>query len=262
MDHLFGKWRKIKKKLEGKSIFIFLDYDGTLTLITQTPDKAILSLKVKNLIKKLIRSPRVKLAFISGRSLADLKKKIGIEGVIYVGNHGLEIEGPKIKFGYPALPGYQSALKKIKNRLNNELSHVRGVFVEDKGLVIALHYRLANKKQIPFVKSIFREITSTYTKNKLIKIKLGKMVFEAAPSVKWDKGKAVLWLLARGRFAAGGNRIVPVYIGDDKTDEDAFFAIKNKGLSIFVGNRDISSADYYLKNPREVAVFLGMLLED
>ena len=95
MKHLFGDWTNISKRIqEAQNLFLFLDYDGTLTPIVSTPDLALCPSEVKATLVKLRDLPKVSLAIISGRSLEDIREKVGIPGIIYVGNHGLEIENP------------------------------------------------------------------------------------------------------------------------------------------------------------------------
>jgi len=200
------------------------------------------------------------LAIISGRSLKDIKNMVGLKNIIYSGNHGLEIEGPKIKFKIPLPAGYTSVLRQIKNDLKKKLFTIKGAFLEDKGLSLSLHYRLVNKKNMALLKSIFDEATTAYRIKNKIKIRPGKMMFEIRPPIKWDKGKIVLWLLRRERFVLKDNNLLPVYIGDDLTDEDAFGALKNKGLTVFVGGKKASRAKFYLKNHQEVREFLKRIL--
>ncbi|MDP2940098.1 MAG: trehalose-phosphatase [Candidatus Omnitrophota bacterium] len=259
MRYLFENWDKIRKDLNNKFIALFFDYDGTLTPIVETPDKAILPSETKKLLKRLINNPKCKIAIISGRALSDLKRLVGIEGVIYTGNHGLEIEGPKIKFESPVSLRYKRILQNIKDDLNAKLSAIKGTFIEDKGLSLSIHYRLVDRNQIPQVKTIFHGATIVYTVRDKIKIKPGKKVFEIRPSVEWDKGKVVLWLLARWKFSLGDKDILPIYLGDDVTDEDAFKALKKKGLTIFVGEQTNSEAQYYLKTTEEVTEFLRLI---
>ncbi len=256
MKYLFDHFQKLKEGLTGKNIMLFLDYDGTLTPIVETPGRAILREETRNLLKKLSNSRKLKLAFISGRSLADIKNRVGLRNVIYSGNHGLEIEGPKIKFKSPVSPRYKTILGQIKMDLSNKLSKIRGAILEDKGLSLSIHYRQVDKKQIPQIKTIFHETVILYLVRNKIKIKPGKMVLEVKPPTEWDKGKIVLWLLARQIFATRKGMVFPIYIGDDATDEDAFKALKNRGLTIFVGEPSKSYAQYYLKNPKEVIDFL------
>jgi len=261
MKNLFRHWDNLKKELRNKYIMLFLDYDGTLTPIVSTPGKAFISQKVKELLSKLSKSPECKLAIISGRALKDIKNLIGLKGIIYSGNHGLEIEGPKIKFEYFVSPRYKMILWRIKNDLQQKISSIPGAFVEDKGLSLSLHYRLADKKQIPQIKTIFHEAVILYLVRNKIKIKSGKMVLEVRPPAEWNKGKVVLWLLTRQIFAAKKSMIFPIYIGDDTTDEDAFKVLEKKGLTIFVGEPKESYARYYLNNPKEVIDFLKRISE-
>jgi len=257
MDYLFNAWEEIKARLKDKLLFIFLDFDGTLTPIVATPEKAALSQETRGVLERISGNPELKLAFISGRSLKDIKNKIGLENVIYSGNHGLEIEGPKIKFEPLISAGFRKILERIKSELENKLVSVKGAFVEDKGLSLSFHYRLVEEKQIPLAKAAFHEVTLSDLEGKRIKIKPGKKVLQVVPASGWDKAKMVLWILAREEvFTSEKKDICPVYIGDDLTDEDVFNALKKRGLTVFVGESNQSNAQYYLKNPREVLDFL------
>jgi len=260
MKHLFKEWNAVKAKIKDKYLFVFLDFDGTLVPIAETPDKAKLPKKIKGLLRKLADNPRLKIALISGRAIGDIKNKIGLKGIIYSGNHGLEIEGPKINFKPVVSPRYRIIIERLSNELKQKTSFIKGALVEDKGLSLSLHYRLVNKKQIPLLKTVFHEAVVLYLVKNRIKIKPGKMVLEVRPPVEWNKGKIVLWLLSRQIFALKKEGILPIYIGDDVTDEDAFKALKRKGLSIFVGKAGDSQADYYLKNTEEVVKFLRLIM--
>lgn len=262
MQYLFDKWNNISPKLKDKHIFIFFDYDGTLTPIVQTPDKAILSETTRELLLKMSRNSRLKLAFVSGRSLKDIKKKVKLENVIYSGNHGLEIEGPNIKFEPLVSPRYQMIIRYIKEGLNKKISSISGAFIEDKGVSLSLHYRLVDREKLRLLKSIFNKVVNPYLARKEISVKKGKMFLEAAPAYKWSKGDTVMWLLNKYEFASKSAIFFPIYIGDDLTDESAFKALKNKGLTIRVGKTKLSEARYYFKNPGETAEFLGRVLEN
>lgn len=261
MAYLFSDWDKLKKILKDKFIYLFLDYDGTLTPISRSPDKAPISKRAKELLSRLSKSPRCKLAIVSGRTLKDIKSIVGEEEIIYVGNHGLEIEGPKFKFRSIVPAGFKELLQKIKHDLNKRLISIKGVFSEDKGYTLSLHYRLVPKKDIPLVKTAFREAVIIPLVRNKIKINSGKKIFEIKPPIRWDKGKSVLWLLARQQFALKGKAAFPIYIGDDITDEDAFGALKERGLTVFVGKPKKTKARYYLKGPREVIELLVKIME-
>jgi trehalose-phosphatase len=256
MNYLFNKWDNFKAKLKGRDLFIFLDFDGTLTPIAQTPKKAGLSGSARELLRRVSSKSELKLAFISGRSLKDIKKRIGLKNVIYSGNHGLEIDGPKLKFRAGISPGYRTVIENIKDDLIKKMSAIKGVFVEDKGLSLGLHYRLVDKKEVSSVKTLFHEATFLYLARNKIKVESGKKVLEVRPAVEWDKGKVVLWLLRRQILSSKAKNILPIYIGDDLTDEDAFKALEDKGLTIFVGKPKGSRAQYYLKSPAQVIELL------
>jgi len=259
MEYLFSHRNKLKDRLKDKFVLLFIDYDGTLTPIAETPKKAVITKEVKGLLQKLSKSPHYRVAIISGRALSDIKGLVGLKDIIYAGNHGLEIEGPKIKFESQVSPRLKSIIRHIYEDAVSKLSKIKGVLIEDKGLTISVHYRLVDKKDVQRFLSIFNEITDPYIVRGKIKINSGKKVYEIKPPVMWDKGKIVLWLLGRQQFLLGENKIFPIYIGDDVTDEDAFKVLKKKGLTIFVGEQASSKAQYYLKTTDEVAEFLKLI---
>ncbi|MDP1854193.1 MAG: trehalose-phosphatase [Candidatus Omnitrophota bacterium] len=261
MRYLFDCWNKIKKKVDSKAVALFLDFDGTLAPIADTPEKVIISPHTKESLNKISKNGSFRLAVISGRALSDIKRILGISGIIYVGNHGLEIEGPKIRYTIFAAQKYRAIVDKIKKELKEKTFSIKGVRLEDKGLTLSLHYRLASKKDTNLIRTIFYETTIVPAVKNIIKTTTGKMVLEVRPALDWDKGKVVLWLLARWKFMLKDRDIVPIYIGDDTTDEDAFRALKNKGVTIFVGIAENSSAQYYLKDTKEASCFLRKLLD-
>ncbi|MBI4708078.1 MAG: trehalose-phosphatase [Candidatus Omnitrophica bacterium] len=260
MEYVFSKHSLLLKKIKSVPIFLFLDFDGTLAEIVALPSKARLAKKTKELLDRLALKKDFKIAVISGRSLKDIKKRVGIKNIIYAGNHGLEIEGPKIKYIFSVAGQYRKLLLKIKSDLEERLSKFKGVLIEDKGLSLSLHFRMIHKELVSKIKTIFHEATITYNVKGQIKVSPGKKVLEIRPNVDWDKGKVVLWLLARQVFSLKGKPVVPVYIGDDLTDEDAFRALKNKGITIAIGRKKRSFADYYLLNSREVPILLKKIL--
>lgn len=261
MEYLFNKRKGLKRSLSGKYFMLFLDYDGTLTPIVDTPELAVLSDEARQLLKVLSQNQRIRLAVISGRSLENIKSVVGIKDVIYAGNHGLEVQGPKIKFKSQVSLRLRSVIRKILKEITKRLLGFKGVLVEDKGLTISVHYRKIKISDIPLIDKIISDITAPYLASKEIRINQGKKVYEIKPFVMWDKGKVVLWLLARQQFVVGQDKIIPIYIGDDFTDEDAFKALSKNGLTIFVGESRVSAAKYYLKDPVEVLEFLRYLLD-
>ena len=188
----------------------------------------------------------IQVVIISGRMLEDVKQMVGVEGVIYIGNHGWEIEGLFMHFESLIPVDVSSMMEKIKYELMTQLSDIEGAFVEDKGVTFSVHYRLVAEDKQVTVKRIFDHICMPYRRQHMIKAHAGKKVLEIRPPVEWDKGKAALWLLRKQEVLEGRGNVLPVYIGDDSTDEDAFEALKNKGLPYFVGTPRFSAAQYCL----------------
>lgn len=259
---MFSDLESIGKILRNKFVYLFLDYDGTLAPIAKTPGRAVMPDRTKELLCRLSKMPDCKVAIVSGRKLSDLEKRIKLKNIVYVGNHGFEIRGPKIKFESPIPARYRKSLTEIKTKLNSELSAIDGVFIEDKGFSLGVHYRLADKKNIQKVKNIFYAATLVYELRNIIVVRTGKMALEIRPPAAWDKGKVVLWLLGRRLFVMRNRKmeVIPIYIGDDTTDEDAFESLKDKGITIFVGKPGKTKAQFYLKDTEEVAEFLENIL--
>lgn len=263
MQHVFSAWGEISLKIkEAKRILLLSDYDGTLTPIVERPELANLSEEVRQLLKKLARHRRIKLGIISGRALTDLKQKVGIGGIIYSGNHGLEMEGPGINFIHPLAEEFKPILRLISRVLTQATSNVQGVFVEHKGLTLSVHYRLAKDDQEEQVRGIFNTVLAGARSIGKVKTTSGKKVLEVRPPVKWHKGKAVQLILKK--YGKGGIKsgTLPIYLGDDLTDEDAFeFLERCGGISIFVGEETSHTrALYYVKSPAEVKGVLQIML--
>lgn len=253
MEYLFNKWKRIKKIIKDREIFLFLDYDGTLSPIAKTPQKAILPDRIRKLLADLSKMPAVRIAVVSGRALDDIKDIIKIKNIIYAGNHGLEIEGDGVKFQYPVTPLFFTVMQCIKNKLEGDLCRVKGLLIEDKELSLSVHYRLVKKSDVNLVKGVFRNTVNAFKDLHIVKINKGKKVFELLPAVNWDKGSCVLWIIKKTKKQRA---LFPIYIGDDVTDEDAFNAVGSKGLAVFIGSPKKSYARYYLKNTEDVYSFL------
>jgi alpha,alpha-trehalose-phosphate synthase [UDP-forming]/trehalose-phosphatase len=247
--YLFDRIDELKERLARNKIFLFLDYDGTLTPIVESPEKAVITDEMRSLIIQL--KEYIPVAIISGRGLKDIRERVGIEGIIYAGNHGAEIwDGEKI-VANQELGVNGSLLKEFLDKLKIALSPIQGVLIEDKGFTASVHFRNAKVKDLRKVFDIFQVISQDYKDN--FRIVSGKKVFEIRPTNAWNKGDAVSWIIKN----FGGGRS-PIYIGDDLTDEDAFMAIKGKGIGICIG---ISHrTEYYLKEQGEVKSFLKWMI--
>jgi len=264
LEHLLSAWSEVAKQLRSaRHILLLLDYDGTLTLIAERPELASLSAGTRQLLQALAQQRRLTLAIISGRALPDLRQKVGVSDIIYAGNHGLEIEGPGISFVNPVAEESKPLLRRMHYELSQALGAIKGVLVEDKGLTLSVHYRQVAADRSTEVRSIFERIAGDAERLGKIGITSGKKVYEVRPAVAWDKGKVVKMLM--GKYGGRKSGTLPIYLGDDLTDEDGFKVIENYegGISVFVGEKDSqTSARYFLGSPDEVARFLGLLLEE
>lgn len=242
-------------------LFLFLDYDGTLTPIASEPSKAKLSAAVRQLLRKLKAAKNVRVAVVSGRSLANLKQYVRIRGLIYAGNHGFEVQGQGISYVHPAAKALKNSFRKLTRQLKQVFAPFRGVVVEHKTFSVSVHYRkvrsqgqIRNARRILLEKLKFLRHTSAV-------LARGKKVWEIRPTDAWHKGETVAWLL-RSAERSERKRFFPVYVGDDATDEDAFRAIRKKGAGIRVtsGSAEGSQARYAVRSPAEVIRFLRKIV--
>lgn len=260
MKYLFKALETIRKSLKGKELFILTDFDGTLAAIAKTPDQAVLPVDARILLKELSEIPQCKIAVVSGRELKDLKKLVKIPGLIYVGNHGLEMEGPKLRIHKRVSAQQQRELQKMFRLLDERLKHIPGVVIQNKKLTLSVHYRLVKETRIHDVRQIVREISVLPAWKEQFLVRKGKLVYEIVPNIGWNKGKAVLWLLAQKLFTMKNiDDLVPIYLGDDVSDEDVFVCLKKDGLTVFVGASNHFSSHYYVKNPDEAIEFLRII---
>jgi trehalose 6-phosphate phosphatase len=256
MRYLFADWDRVKKRLAGRHVFLLMDFDGTLAAIRRHPARARLSGEAARTLRNILACREdISLAVVSGRSLRDIRLRVGIKGILYAGNHGLEAEGPGIKFTVPEALRAKKTVKKISRELKKGYKGFKGIVVEDKGLTISVHFRMVSPARIAEAEKTMEDIAAPYRAKGKIDVMTGKKVWEIRPPVKWNKGKAAIRLINEKKKALN-RKILPVYVGDDRTDEDAFRAIGEKGICVFVGGKRSSNAAYYLNGTREVIKFL------
>jgi trehalose-phosphatase len=258
--YFFDCLPEIDEKLRKAQKFILMfDFDGTLSQIAKTPKKAYLKESTKSLLKKL--GEHFYVAVISGRALFDIKSKVGISNLIYAGNHGLQWQiGEKIKtIKFDAK--IRKRLLLIKKTFKKLLSSYPGAFVEDKYFTLSVHYRLLDKKICSrFIKDAAK-IISPIKKNNTFLVVRAKKTIEIRPKINWDKG-SFAGFLVKQLEKKNNCSFLPIYVGDDVTDEDAFTALKKNGITVRVGKRAKSSAQYYIKSQKQVDKFFAWLLDN
>lgn len=235
-------------------ILLFSDYDGTLTPIVNRPADARLPEDTRATLTTLSRCERVRVAILSGRSLEDLRTRIGISGLIYAGNHGLEISGPHLHFSEPAAEAARESLRRITDKLIRSLSPVKGVWVEHKGLTTSVHFRMVRDSEQVMVIHLVEEVTK---ESSGFRITEGRKVREIRPAVEWNKGKAALWIAKE----IGAVNFMPLCLGDDRTDEDTFAAFP-QGVRIRVGSNANTLAEYYAEDTGQIHRFLSWLVDN
>ena len=241
---------EMRARLGNREVFLFLDFDGTLAPIADTPDRAVLPAPLRSALERLLRASR--LAVVSGRGLEDLRSRVGIDGIIYAGNHGSEIWIDGNVLRAKGVDNTTQTLHAFLDRLRTGLSKVTGVLIEDKGITASIHFRQADPSREGEVLRIFWDIARDY--EKVFRITTGKKVLEVRPQTAWNKGQAVARIME-----LKGRGMLPVYVGDDTTDEDAFRAVKGSGISVSIGPN--AESDYYLSDQEEAGVFLDWIAD-
>lgn len=259
MKYLGKKRKSIKDKAKNAHLYFFLDFDGTLAPIRRDPQRVSLGKKMHRTLKDLANKSGISIAVVSGRSLGDIRKRIGLKDITYVGNHGLEASGPHVDFILPSAIKTKRIISAAVKKLREKLRKFKGVIIEDKTLSLSVHYRMAAEKDIEEITREFESVISPYRKKRKIRVTTGKKVWEIRPPVAWDKGRAVEKLLKQEEQRLK-KKVIPLCLGDDKTDEDVFRLFKKKGYTVKI-TRNLgkkSEANYYLRNIDEVSNFLKM----
>lgn len=303
-------WDAISASLAGKSLVVFLDYDGTLTPIVSEPSKALITAEQRARVARL--ASKCPVSIVTGRKMATIKSFVlgdgnahaaGLDSLYFAGSHGFDISCPATAQGSRrdkrVAEDYLPMLHEFYTQCERECKSIPGALVEDSVFSISVHYRNCSEADAARIDAIVRKAMQPFESK--LQRHAGKMVHEIRPNIDWNKGKAVEYLLqlilapdsdaaadpaisssssAASSSAASpsislrtpsGQPIVPVYLGDDTTDEDAFRFLRalgqaqssdTKPLTIFVRPDDKarpSAAHYTLSDPDEVGQMLERL---
>ncbi|HEX6308007.1 MAG TPA: trehalose-phosphatase [Longimicrobiales bacterium] len=245
---------EIALRLQGRRLAVFLDYDGTLTPIVDRPELARLSPEMRVTLRDVAAVWPT--TIVSGRGREDVTTLVGVDGLHYAGSHGFDIAGPDIDGSrYEPDPGVAPVVGAAAAELRSRTADIPGVIVEDKKYSVAVHYRLVSKDRVADVE---RSVDEALARRPQLRKAAGKKVFELRPSMDWDKGRAMLWLLRA--LGLDGRDVLPLYIGDDVTDEDAFAALERRGIGILVTDVPRPTAAHYsLRDVTEVRALLDRL---
>ena len=261
-------YRTVAAVIDDHRPAVCLDYDGTLSAIVPDPDSARLVDGAEQTLSRL--AERCPVAILSGRDLADIRDRVAVPGLWYAGSHGFETVAPDGTYrqngeAAAAVP----VLERAAAELRENLADIKGSRVEHKRFAVAVHYRDVAASDIGEV------VASTYRvgRREHLRVTNGRKVVELRPDVDWNKGTTLTWIRGQIEGAAGpatsrkdAGKVMPIFIGDDLTDEDAFDAVKTDGIGILVrhtedGDRR-SAAQFALEGPDQVCGFLDRVADD
>ncbi|KAL0325028.1 UNVERIFIED_CONTAM: putative trehalose-phosphate phosphatase D [Sesamum radiatum] len=260
-------FEEIMRASQGKQIVVFLDYDGTLSPIVEDPDRAFITTEMREAVRDVAKL--FPTAIVSGRCRAKVYNFVRLSELYYAGSHGMDIKGPAK--GHTHRKGNQTVLcqpareflpmiDEVYKALMEKVKCIPGAKVENNKFCLSVHYRCVEEKKWGELGDQVRMVINDYPQLRLTQ---GRKVLEIRPTIKWDKGNAVEFLLEALGYAES-NDILPIYIGDDRTDEDAFRVLRERGqgLGILVSKTPKeTNASYSLQEPSEVMKFLQRLVE-
>ncbi|XP_042486195.1 probable trehalose-phosphate phosphatase 6 [Macadamia integrifolia] len=252
---------------KGKQIVMFLDYDGTLSPIVEDPDRAFMSDAMRAAVRNVARY--FPTAIVSGRCRDKVYNFVKLAELYYAGSHGMDIRGPakgrKYKKANQAVlfqpaSEFLPMIEEVNKALVEKTKSIPGARVENNKFCVSVHFRCVDEKNWNALAEMVWSVLKDYPK---LRLSQGRKVLEIRPTIKWDKGKALEFLLESLGFA-NCKDVLPVYIGDDRTDEDAFKVLRDRGQGFGILVSKIpkdTNASYSLQEPSEVMNFLLRLVE-
>ncbi|MEO7189827.1 MAG: trehalose-phosphatase [Vicinamibacterales bacterium] len=245
--------------MRGKHLLLLTDFDGTLADLAPTPADAVAAPAVVAEIGALAALDSVTLGVVSGRRLSDVAARVGGTAEFVAGLHGLEITGPGLTFHHFALDAVAPVIGELARAAARQLHWCPGVYLEDKTYALTCHVRLVPSDLADRALEEFEALAEPQLEARVLRLLTGAKALELLPAVDWHKGKAAEWIRARVEPSVGCP-VAVVYLGDDRTDEDAFDALGEDDVVIGVGERPHTHLiDWRLAGPSSVGRFFGHL---
>ncbi|KAJ1416027.1 Trehalose-phosphatase [Sesbania bispinosa] len=262
-------FEEIIDRAKNKKVAVFLDYDGTLSPIVDDPDSAFMSQAMRTTVRSVARY--FPTAIISGRSRDKVFDLVKLTELYYAGSHGMDIIGPFSQTPSTDHQGKETTLfqpareflpmiDEVFRTLVEITKDIMGAKVENHKFCVSVHYRNVEENSWTTIGQRVHDMLKNYPP---LRSTHGRKVLEVRPVIDWNKGKAVEFLLESLGLNNDWDDVLPIYIGDDRTDEDAFKVLResNRGCGILVSSvKKESSAFYSLRDPTEVMKFLQLLV--
>ena len=249
----------VAQRLDGRHLILLTDYDGTLADLAPVPSQAYMADDVRDALDALAVGGEMSIGAVSGRRLVDVAERVGPAAEFVAGLHGLEITGPDAALHHYALDSVAPVIERLVIEAERELAWCPGLFLEDKTYALTCHVRRAPPELAARGLEEFEALAEPMLEAHVLKLLMGAMAAELLPAVDWHKGRAVQWI--RARVAARVDRpVAVVYLGDDRTDEDAFTWLADDEIAIGVGHRPHTHLiDFRLSGPEAVGRFFRAL---
>jgi trehalose 6-phosphate phosphatase len=245
--HLFEHWEHFAKRLRAcKHLTVFFDFDGTLVPIAAQPHLVRLAPETRRALQHLVSQNEVTVGIISGRRRADIQRHIGLRNIAYLGLYGWERTA-----SFRLSSAAQTALLTSQGQLMRKLASYPRVWIEPKQCSFSIHL-LGTSAEIQA--EIRWKVRSLLGPHKMLRVFENLRDIEIVPLAIKDKGRAVRDFLEKPRSRS----VFPVYFGDDLSDESAFAAVRN-GISVLVGERPDSHAQFYLRDSRELTKVISRM---
>ena len=250
-------WKNVSRRLQSAhKLALFLDYDGTLTPIRYTPSAAILTKEAEHVLQQIAKLRNVSLTIVTGRSMEDIRRLVPIENIGIAANHGFHILRNGYEWIHPDAVRLIQTFSRLHAILRNKLEIFPKALAENKQFTLSVHYRNISENKVSSLKSLVMKIVRSF--DSTLKITRGKKVLEVRPKIVWGKGNAVLEILRTSKYS---HRPLPIFIGDDTTDEDVFQVLRSKGITIRVGKSLTTKAKYFVEDVNDVLLLLKLILE-
>ena len=249
----------VRKRLAGRRALLLSDFDGTLAELVPIPGEAAMADAVRVELDRLAAHAMITLGVVSGRRLMDVRSRVGDTPEFVAGLHGLEIVAPDEMFVHPVLEEVAPVIRDLARAAARDLSSLPGVLVEDKTFGLTCHVRQASPEDAARALELFRALAAPAVERGLLRLLPGSKIFELVPAVDWHKGRAVEWIRAREQ-ARHTDSMSVIYLGDDRTDEDAFAVLGPDDVAIGVGPRPGAPLiQWRLSGPASVGRFFARL---